>query len=504
MSSRSPITPDSKCDGDNGQETRRKNKGCSTCHRRRIRCDQTLPSCVKCQRKGLTCPGYERRLRWAGAIAVRGRFRGIAEPGQLHRAASHEDAVIDLPRTARRKNVSAEQVSMWSDVAVEIERLLPGALATADICEMVQYYDDQIAGNMVWIDSPSNPYRRLVIPRAQSQPILLLSILAIASEHHTMSRKAASSILSKKAYEIVIAHITRELEHTVNMMSSSGAAVSLDLSTVEWVLASILVLSNYECVGSQSMLWCSHRLGARTLIQAVAISQSESSELYQFLRAQFSAYDILASTTTHMHMDSEDIILPDANEPEALLSEYMKLIHEISTYTWQGETSNPPIPPASVLRTRFETVRGLTMMSAAASTAIANGSSRFHFICLVDIYHIAALLFAYRTAYGMKPEDPAVQVLSNELMEKLDYFMTNIPLIQNLPWPVFIAGTESHGIEERQVLVSKWYRAIIERTGFNNYKEVELFLIEYWAGNETDWRRVAELWESQGRPLLAV
>ncbi|ETS83595.1 hypothetical protein PFICI_05471 [Pestalotiopsis fici W106-1] len=496
--------PDRQSGGVNDQETDGKRKGCATCLRRRIRCDQTLPSCRKCERKGLTCPGYERRLRWAGAIAVRGRFRGIAEPRQLHgTGASHEHIVIG-PSHVRGKEISSEQVAKWSDVAVDIARLVPGALTTAEICGMVHYYHDRIAGNMVWIDSPSNPYKRLVIPRARSQPILLLAILTIASEHDAMSRKASSSMFSKNAHDIVISHITRELERTVNMMSSSGAAVSLELHTVEWILASILVLSNYECIGSQSMLWCSHRLGARTLIHAVSISRSETSELYQFLRAQFSTIDILASTTTRLHMNSQDVVLQESNDPEAILSEYMKLIHEINTYTWKGETNTSQIPPASVLRTKFETVRGLTMMNAAASPALADDSTRLHFILLADVFHTAALLFAYRTACRLKPEDPAVQVLSKELMEKLDHFIANVPLIQTLPWPVLIAGIESHGLEERQVLVSKWYQAIIEGTGFNNYKEVELFLVEYWAGNEKNWRKMAELWERQGRPVLAV
>jgi hypothetical protein len=33
---------------------------CHNCRRRRIRCDSTLPSCRKCTRKGLDCPGYGR------------------------------------------------------------------------------------------------------------------------------------------------------------------------------------------------------------------------------------------------------------------------------------------------------------------------------------------------------------------------------------------------------------------------------------------------------------
>jgi hypothetical protein len=34
---------------------------CHTCRKRRIRCDQTKPACLKCQSKNLTCPGYTKQ-----------------------------------------------------------------------------------------------------------------------------------------------------------------------------------------------------------------------------------------------------------------------------------------------------------------------------------------------------------------------------------------------------------------------------------------------------------
>ena len=34
--------------------------GCPTCVKRRIKCDQTTPSCANCRRYGVECPGYKR------------------------------------------------------------------------------------------------------------------------------------------------------------------------------------------------------------------------------------------------------------------------------------------------------------------------------------------------------------------------------------------------------------------------------------------------------------
>jgi hypothetical protein len=40
-------------------------KGCYNCMKRRIRCDLATPTCQKCTKKGLVCPGYGVRYRFS-------------------------------------------------------------------------------------------------------------------------------------------------------------------------------------------------------------------------------------------------------------------------------------------------------------------------------------------------------------------------------------------------------------------------------------------------------
>ncbi|KAJ5281423.1 hypothetical protein N7478_006795 [Penicillium angulare] len=58
----------------------RSHKGCWTCKRKRIQCDEMRPSCQQCSKRGITCEGYEIRLRWGAGIASRGRFNGAEKP----------------------------------------------------------------------------------------------------------------------------------------------------------------------------------------------------------------------------------------------------------------------------------------------------------------------------------------------------------------------------------------------------------------------------------------
>ncbi|KAF5537192.1 ARG81-like transcription factor, partial [Fusarium napiforme] len=50
--------------------------GCWTCRARKVKCDETRPSCVQCSLKQLCCEGYEVRLRWMPLEA--------ASPGYRH------------------------------------------------------------------------------------------------------------------------------------------------------------------------------------------------------------------------------------------------------------------------------------------------------------------------------------------------------------------------------------------------------------------------------------
>ncbi|EAW09833.1 Zn(II)2Cys6 transcription factor [Aspergillus clavatus NRRL 1] len=53
------------------------NKGCYTCRRRRIICDNGLPTCRKCRNAGKECLGYQKPLVWVkGGVASRGKMMG--------------------------------------------------------------------------------------------------------------------------------------------------------------------------------------------------------------------------------------------------------------------------------------------------------------------------------------------------------------------------------------------------------------------------------------------
>ncbi|UKZ54404.1 hypothetical protein TrVGV298_008212 [Trichoderma virens] len=376
-----------------------------------------------------------------------------------------------------------------------------GAPNAGQIEHLVSYYSRKIAGNMIWVDSPSNSYRRLVVPRAKSSPIILLAILAVSAEHMAAIEPSLLSF-APKACDIVVSHITKELSRLTGCFDHQKPRDILDLKTVEWILASMLILSNYECIGVTSAAWCSHRLGARLLVNRFSDSIAEASELFRFLRAQFGIHDVLASTTTCVYMGTDDVVLPKQGDPEALLSEYMRLIHKLTIYVTNKTSQSIPHPAA--LRMEFEKARGLTLMNASTSALLYDESTRLTFVHLVEVYHLAAQLYAYRCVYNFASENAEISYTTQQLFERLQSCASNDALIQHLTWPVFIAGTECYYCEERQNLVLKWYRDIINKTGFRNYEVVVSFMKQLWIDRPENWREKAKAWEREGKPLLAV
>jgi hypothetical protein len=38
--------------------------GCITCKKKRLKCDETKPSCLQCQKRSVTCEGYKKDFKW--------------------------------------------------------------------------------------------------------------------------------------------------------------------------------------------------------------------------------------------------------------------------------------------------------------------------------------------------------------------------------------------------------------------------------------------------------
>ena len=67
-------------------------EACHNCRRRRLKCDRSLPQCLKCVKRGQECLGYQRLLRWEQGVASRGKMAGMTFEEMTKDRARHENS----------------------------------------------------------------------------------------------------------------------------------------------------------------------------------------------------------------------------------------------------------------------------------------------------------------------------------------------------------------------------------------------------------------------------
>jgi hypothetical protein len=103
---------------------------CWTCRRRRIICDKTLPTCLKCKKANKECLGYTKPLKWNDGVASRGKMMGKSfpkpqptEPAQIvTEDFASPDTIEDTPSIA---TVASDSEKVDDDTSTELMEISP-------------------------------------------------------------------------------------------------------------------------------------------------------------------------------------------------------------------------------------------------------------------------------------------------------------------------------------------------------------------------------------------
>lgn len=475
--------------------------GCANCERRRIRCDFKRPNCNKCSRKGLECPGYSRQLKWINGVAARGHLQGRSVPTR----ASHPGSQKAAPEATSGCSDHQESRGVDPTVSLHMENL-------AKDTRFMEYYRRNLAGLMVWLDSEENDYRKRVIPLAEYQPAIGFAIVAFAAQHGwgayplgdiaTMAESARDKCL--QLIQTRAKEMTEKVAEGVELNSQS------DIADAEWMLASILIINNYENARCRLEAAEGHRQAARTIVNIFNHSVStEGRELFAFLRNQLAIEDIIAATTTFDENHIMNAITPAPGSDSLLFSKYLTVVHRITLQSMKhtGDQSSAKSTGGpftmSMVQSEFEQAKGATLM-AAGRLGLGGSTMAHDFVRLVDIYHNAGLLYAFRCLKCAEEESPRWIMTSTKLFDQLSEFEDLNGFVQNLAWPTFIAGTACHGNTERQSIILSMFTAIHAVTKFDYYLDAVDFLKNFWLGSNVDWRLLVRARELSGKRLFVV
>ncbi|KAF2826500.1 hypothetical protein CC86DRAFT_406762 [Ophiobolus disseminans] len=154
---------------------------CYTCRKRHVKCDRILPHCAKCAKKGVTCLGYRKPLRWADGVAVRGKLKGKTQPVIDSQALSVSQSVFEERRTTLR-----EEVAHFGFHSLD-NRFSNTASTDATFLELIHYHNTVMAAGSSEIGQVPVTIRKIALISPQVAKALprdfLNCVLGTAAVH---------------------------------------------------------------------------------------------------------------------------------------------------------------------------------------------------------------------------------------------------------------------------------------------------------------------------------
>ncbi|KAL5000263.1 fungal-specific transcription factor domain-containing protein [Aspergillus recurvatus] len=300
-------------------------KGCYTCRRRRIICDNGLPTCRKCQDAGKECLGYQKPLVWVkGGVASRGKMMGRSFgdsktentdarnnhqelvssaaasgfPGNVEpllstniRHLSDEKAGSDdsvLTQTARQEAIVPVKPVQTPWVLVD-----PLFQDSSGLTRFyINHFNQNLAEYLTLYSNVKNPFRDL-IPLVGDSPVIAHSLAAMGALHYVIlangefdpmpwpvERSSSSGIPfpPKEGGPVELSTLarrsfTRVYEQFLGLKQRALHQLSRDISDPilrndNKTLAAIMVLALMDAVESGRGAWKYHLEGAKKLLQS--------------------------------------------------------------------------------------------------------------------------------------------------------------------------------------------------------------------------------------------
>ncbi|KAL5365442.1 fungal-specific transcription factor domain-containing protein [Aspergillus floccosus] len=293
-------------------------KGCYTCRRRRIICDNGRPTCRKCRDAGKECLGYQKPLVWVkGGVASRGKMMGRSfddvmrpDSGQSGVPAVDPPSNALVPATSENESpaqspaeedAQSEGQNTWITAQREVHP--PGYVPSPrplvdplfkDLSPLSRFYIDHFNENLVGYltlySSVQNPFRDLTLLVGDS-PVLAHALAATGALHYAILANSdfspmpwssdgtalTSAPLSPQDLEqAVISTISQRpaskvYEHFLTFKHRALHQLARDVGDSVMrndtrTLAAIMVLALMDAIESGDGAWKYHMEGAKKIL----------------------------------------------------------------------------------------------------------------------------------------------------------------------------------------------------------------------------------------------
>lgn len=399
---------------------------------------------------------------------------------------------------------------MGSEFISSITPRITDSLHSTSSRQLLHHFNQILAPQLAWVDSTDNPWQSIILPLALQSPSLMHSLLAMAAgdisdRHYGCAHMAADTLYGftrnrNRALELLSEHLKQELSST---KTNSGQP-----QLNNHILASIVVLCYHEIKWPSSGLWKVHLRAARTMIRRwshtdFTIPTSDATK--SFLIQELSATQAMASVTCFT--DEEPVRVSVPNDHRAPFLGFLQVIQAVSlaerNVTFGANTPSclmnmePFLADLEKAKDHaFVVGRGLTFRSS---------QSECDFEHMVNMYYEAGCIYTLQALSPFEDATSAIRESYCRLMSHLISFADTSLFAQDLPWPLFVAGTECDRVQDQQY-IERRMKEMVRLTGTLDRMKGLRFLKEFWTtqlqGPRFTWIQLAKTWALKGDSFL--
>ncbi|PYI09845.1 hypothetical protein BO78DRAFT_415401 [Aspergillus sclerotiicarbonarius CBS 121057] len=464
-------------------------RDCRVCIKRRIKCDRSTPHCRKCTIRGLDCPGFDFfHVRWAQGIASRGKLVGKVVP-----VLSQERSEIPQGHLTDNWNASAYSLSGGGDPIshpITETGLVRSQLSLALCDQLVNHFDSRVAALFTWVDSPDNPWRKIVLPLAQRFTCLRLSILHLAAAHLSATSAGDMSPIHQVNHHLRESTF-RTLNQEIQREIDSRASKTPDHLSLTRILITAVGLCYAELLTPNSADWNLHLRACRTIMDRHGLRSGQDKPLdfiTRFVIKEVGDIEVFGNVFSFSSLDIASTLPMTRSD----FWTFSRLIHEVTALERQryGLIENGRQPPhvnMSIWRAKLEQAYSRLSSFEVTSVLTQDETTQTCFRALIHAHYHASIIYTYQ---ALAPPAETMEAVASSLPVLFDEIQRVTRGIRHafshdVFFPLFIAGTECWGERHRQETIGGLFLMLLSATGMWCNHRALAFLQDFWSSPES-------------------
>ncbi|KAH8734045.1 fungal-specific transcription factor domain-containing protein [Ilyonectria robusta] len=487
----------------------RSRSGCSSCRRRKRRCDEEKPVCQSCRRLKSDCvypitgsasnplkfvvatspdhyiiPVEEqtRKPRFLhlsshelGSLCPRFADTAVAEkgPGEPGHVEGDPDVALILPDGPQWDS----QLQLSHQMPRHMTRFIFNdgrePLWTVEAA-LMQYYAEVVSSSKVYVQTDRNSFRTSVMPRVLfHQGPLLFTVLAMSA-----AEWGQNSTGNGRDYRALSARYKVQALHELQLcLSDSGNS--------EENLLTCVLLASLEIAEGSRPTWLRHLQGALALLDnfSTSIDPAVAKFAVQYFRFRYILLEttqpkkiaLTTSSNPHAvsyhhainHIAEAEYALPLIQGSESLVDEHigcsMELVDIINQTSALSLATDPYIDQDMLLDQCHTECERLERRLLQLSPEIVDMSNDY-LLKSAESFRVAAQIYLRLTCLDASITQPSIVEPHKELLSCLSDIIVEGESRRSFPmWPLFIAGCACFSDEQRKtvlglfsILASKW------------------------------------------------